>query len=329
MDSSFKISIRPRRLRKSFQIRQLVQENRLHPSNFVFPLFLEEGSKIKNPVKSMPGIFRFSIDTALFEIEELLNLGICAVDLFGIPNAKSDDGHTALDPNGILQRSIKEFKKHFPELCIMTDVALDPFTEHGHDGIVKNGEILNDETVSVLCKMALSHADAGADFVAPSDMMDGRVKAIRDTLDSYGFSQTGIVAYSAKYASSFYGPFRDALNSSPKFGDKKTYQMNPANSREALREVSLDLQEGADIILIKPGLSYLDIVSQVRNFIDLPLAVYNVSGEYSMVKAASEKGWIDGERIMMEMLLSMKRAGADIIFTYFAKEASHIIKRGY
>jgi Delta-aminolevulinic acid dehydratase len=248
-----------------------------------------------------------------------------AVDVFGIPAEKSDDAREAYHDNGIVQRAVRAIKKEFPELCVMTDVALDPFTTHGHDGLVSDGKILNDETVDVLARMALSHAVAGADFVAPSDMMDGRVAAIREELDDNGFTHVGIVAYSAKYASAFYAPFRDALNSAPKFGDKKTYQMNPANSDEAIREIELDIQEGADIVMIKPALAYLDIVRRAKETFHVPIAVYNVSGEYAMVKAAEHQGWIDGERVMLEMLLSMKRAGASLIFSYFAKEVAKLL----
>ncbi len=316
---------RLRRLRQTRAIRELVAETVLRKEDFVFPIFICEGENIAEEIPSMPNIFRFSIDNALRECEELLRLGIVAVDVFGIPAEKSDDAREAYHDNGIVQRAVRAIKKEFPELCVMTDVALDPFTTHGHDGLVSDGKILNDETVDVLARMALSHAVAGADFVAPSDMMDGRVAAIREELDDNGFTHVGIVAYSAKYASAFYAPFRDALNSAPKFGDKKTYQMNPANSDEAIREIELDIQEGADIVMIKPALAYLDIVRRAKETFHVPIAVYNVSGEYAMVKAAEHQGWIDGERVMLEMLLSMKRAGASLIFSYFAKEVAKLL----
>ncbi len=316
---------RLRRLRQTRAIRELVTETVLRKEDFVFPIFIREGENIVEEIPSMPNIFRFSIDNALRECEELLKLGIVAVDVFGIPAEKSDDAREAYNESGIVQRAVRAIKKEFPELCVMTDVALDPFTTHGHDGLVSDGKILNDETVDVLARMALSHAVAGADFVAPSDMMDGRVGAIREELDDNGFTHVGIVAYSAKYASAFYAPFREALNSAPKFGDKKTYQMNPANSDEAIREIELDIQEGADIVMIKPALAYLDIVRRAKETFNVPIAVYNVSGEYAMVKAAERHGWIDGERVMLEMLLSMKRAGASLIFSYFAKEVAKLL----
>ncbi|NTV45158.1 MAG: porphobilinogen synthase [Chlorobiales bacterium] len=316
---------RPRRLRQSEAIRKLVEETSLSKNDLVFPIFVKDGQGLREPVPSMPGIFRYSIDTAILECKELWSLGVKCIDLFGIPEVKTEDGSEAYNDNGIIQRALRAIKKELPELCIMTDVALDPFTPFGHDGLVRNGEILNDETVDVLCKMAVSHANAGADFVAPSDMMDGRVAAIRETLDDEGFTKVGIMSYSAKYASSFYGPFRDALGSAPQFGDKKTYQMNPANTDEAMKEMTLDIEEGADILMVKPGLAYLDIVRRAKDRFDVPIAIYHVSGEYSMVKAAAAAGWIDEERVMMETLLCMKRAGASIIFTYYAKEAAKLL----
>lgn len=316
---------RPRRLRQSEAIRKLVEETSLSKNDLVFPIFVKDGQGLREPVPSMPGIFRYSIDTAVQECKELWSLGVKAIDLFGIPEVKTEDGSEAYNDNGIIQRALRAIKKELPELCIMTDVALDPFTPFGHDGLVRDGEILNDETVEVLCKMAVSHANAGADFVAPSDMMDGRVAAIRETLDDEGFTKVGIMSYSAKYASSFYGPFRDALGSAPQFGDKKTYQMNPANTDEAMKEMTLDIEEGADILMVKPGLAYLDIVRRARERFDVPLAIYHVSGEYSMVKAAAANGWIDEQKVMMETLLCMKRAGASLIFTYYAKEAAKLL----
>ena len=277
----------------------------------------------------MPGQFRLSTDELVRECEELYALGVGAVNLFGYSIEKDELASKSYDPAGLVQRAVRAIKKAVPELCVQTDVALDPYTTHGHDGLVINGEIVNDESVEVLCKMALSHAEAGADWIAPSDMMDGRVGAIRNALDVQGFSQVGILAYSAKYASCFYGPFRGALQSAPKSGDKKTYQMDPANTREALREISLDLEEGADVVMIKPALTYLDVISRVRDTFDVPVAAYNVSGEYAMVVAAAEKGWLDRDRAMMEMLLSIRRAGADMILTYFAKDAAAYLRADY
>jgi len=313
---------RPRRLRRTSALRNLVQENRLTVNDLVYPLFVCPGVNVVEEVSSMPGSFRYSIDNAVKECQELWDLGIQAIDLFGIPEQKTEDGSEAYNDKGIIQEAIRAIKAKVPDLCIMTDVALDPFTPFGHDGLVRDGIILNDETVEVLCKMAVSHANAGADFVSPSDMMDGRIGAIRESLDETGFSDVGILSYAAKYASSFYGPFRDALHSAPQFGDKSTYQMNPGNTEEAMKEIELDILEGADIVMVKPGLAYLDIVHRTKERFDVPVAVYHVSGEYSMVKAAAAKGWLDEERVMMESLLCMKRAGADIIFTYYAKEAA-------
>jgi porphobilinogen synthase len=313
---------RPRRLRRSAAIRNLVQENTLTVKDLVYPLFVCPGTNVVEEVSSMPGSFRYSIDNAVKECQELWDLGIQGIDLFGIPEQKTEDGSEAYNDKGIIQEAIRAIKAKVPELCIMTDVALDPFTPFGHDGLVRDGIILNDETVEVLCKMAISHAEAGADFVAPSDMMDGRIGSIRQSLDESGHCDVGILSYAAKYASSFYGPFRDALHSAPQFGDKTTYQMNPANTEEAMKEVELDIIEGADIVMVKPGLAYLDIVYRTKERFDVPVAIYHVSGEYAMVKAAAANGWIDEERVMMESLLCMKRAGADIIFTYYAKEAA-------
>ena len=317
---------RPRRLRKSAAIRNLVQENILTVNDLVYPLFVCPGTNVVEEVSSMPGSFRYSIDNAVKECKELWDLGIQSIDLFGIPEKKTEDGSEAYNDNGIIQEAIRAIKAKVPDLCIMTDVALDPFTPFGHDGLVKDGIILNDETVEVLCKMSISHANAGADFVSPSDMMDGRIGAIRESLDDAGFSDVGILSYAAKYASSFYGPFRDALHSAPQFGDKKAYQMDPGNTDEAMKEIELDIMEGADIVMVKPGLAYLDIVYRTKERFDVPVAIYHVSGEYSMVKAAAQRGWIDEERVMMESLLCMKRAGGDLIFTYYAKEAAKILR---
>ncbi len=320
---------RPRRLRRSASIRGLVRETELSPRQLIYPMFVTEGKAVRECIETMPGQFRLSIDELLRECEELYALGIGAVNLFGYSIEKDELGSMSFDSGGLIQRAVRAIKKTIPELCVQTDVALDPYTTHGHDGLVINGEIVNDESVEVLCRMALSHAEAGADWIAPSDMMDGRVGAIRNALDGQGFDGVGILAYSAKYASCFYGPFRGALKSAPKSGDKKSYQMDPANTREALREISLDLDEGADVVMIKPALCYLDVISRVRDTFDVPIAAYNVSGEYAMVIAAAEKGWLDKDRAMMEMLLSIRRAGADMILTYFAKDAAAYLRADF
>jgi len=320
---------RPRRLRLTAPIRGLVRETELSPRHLIYPMFVTGGKSVREQIDSMPGQFRLSIDEVVRECEELYALGIGAVNLFGFTLEKDDLATKSYDPGGLVQRAIISIKSAVPGLCVQTDVALDPYTLHGHDGLVINNEIANDESVDVLCRMALSHAEAGADWIAPSDMMDGRVAAIRKTLDKHGFYKVGILAYSAKYASCFYGPFRGALNSAPKCGDKKTYQMDPANINEALREISLDIEEGADVVMVKPALTYLDVISRAREVFNCPIAAYNVSGEYSMVLAAAEKGWIDRDRAMMEMLLSIKRAGADMILTYFAKEAAAFLRADY
>jgi len=288
-----------------------------------------EGKSVRDHIESMPGQFRLSTDELVRECEELYALGVGAVNLFGYSEEKDELATKSYDSDGLVQRAIRTIKSAVPDLCVQTDVALDPYTTHGHDGLVIDGEIVNDESVEVLCKMALSHAEAGADWIAPSDMMDGRIGAIRNALDVHGFSQVGILAYSAKYASSFYGPFRGALQSAPKSGNKKTYQMDPANIREALKEIALDLEEGADVVMIKPALCYLDVISSVREAFDAPVAAYNVSGEYAMVVAAAEKGWVDRDSAMMEMLLSIRRAGADMILTYFAKDAAALLRADY
>ena len=320
---------RPRRLRRSASIRGLVRETELSPRQLIYPMFVTEGKAVRECIETMSGQFRLSIDELLRECEELYALGIGAVNLFGYSIEKDELGSMSYDSGGLIQRAVRAIKKTIPELCVQTDVALDPYTTHGHDGLVINGEIVNDESVEVLCRMALSHAEAGADWIAPSDMMDGRVGAIRNALDGQGFDGVGILAYSAKYASCFYGPFRGALKSAPKSGDKKSYQMDPANTREALREISLDLDEGADVVMIKPALCYLDVISRVRDTFDVPIAAYNVSGEYAMVIAAAEKGWLDQDRAMMEMLLSIRRAGADMILTYFAKDAAAYLRADF
>lgn len=313
---------RPRRNRKSAAIRNLVQENSVNVNDFIFPLFLIDGKNKKVEVKSMPGIFRWSPDLILKEIESCLKLGITTFDIFPALHDKLKDktATEAFNKKGLYLSTLRDIRKKFPEAVIMTDVAMDPYSSDGHDGLVKNGEIVNDETLDILARMAVAQAEAGADIIGPSDMMDGRVGYIREALDENGFTQVSIMSYTAKYASAFYGPFRDALDSAPKFGDKKTYQMNPANSKEALIEADLDYNEGADFLMVKPALSYLDVIQSLNQNFNLPIAAYNVSGEYSMVKAAAAKGWIDGDRVRDEILLSIKRAGASIILSYFAKE---------
>jgi porphobilinogen synthase len=317
---------RPRRNRSSAAIRTMVEENRLSVKDLLFPLFVMDGSATKTEIKSMPGIYRYTTDLLLKEIEECLNLGITSYALFPqVAEDRKDTLATESHRQGSLYlEAIHAVTIRFPEISMLTDVAMDPYSSDGHDGIVKNGEILNDETLEVLAKMAVAQAQAGSKLIGPSDMMDGRVGYLRESLDDAGFSNVGIMAYSAKYASAFYGPFRDALESAPKFGDKKTYQMNPANSREALREAELDELEGADFLMVKPALAYLDIISLLRDNTNLPIAAYNVSGEYAMVKAAAANGWIDGEKAMLESLLAMKRAGAQVILTYFAKEFAQL-----
>jgi porphobilinogen synthase len=320
---------RPRRNRQNEVIRNMVQETTLNLTDFIFPLFIIEGQNQRVAINSMPGISRFSIDTLQDEIAACVDLGIKAFAPFpGLPERLKDKYATeSHNPDNLFAKAIREVKKNFPEVVLVTDVAMDPYSSDGHDGIVENGEILNDETLEVLGKMALTQAQAGADIVAPSDMMDGRVGHIRRVLDENGFQKVGIMSYTAKYAGAFYGPFREALDSAPKMGDKKTYQMNPANSREALIEAELDTAEGADFLMVKPALAYLDIIKLLRGNSHLPIAAYNVSGEYAMVKAASERGWIDGEKAMVETLTSIKRAGADVILSYFAKEFAQYLKK--
>ena len=313
---------RPRRNRKSQAIREMVQENHLHASDFIFPLFIIDGKNQQTEVSSMPGIFRYSIDNLLKEVESCLKLGIKSFDLF--PNLeeslKDKSASESLNEKGLYLKAIKEVKSNFPEACVVTDVAMDPYSSDGHDGFVENGEIINDITLEILAKMSIAQAKAGADIIAPSDMMDGRVQYIREALDGEGFTNVSIMSYTAKYASAFYGPFRDALNSAPKFGDKKTYQMNPANQREALIEGALDMQEGADFLMVKPALAYLDVIKLMKDNFDLPIAAYNVSGEYAMIKAAAQRGWLNEEKAIVETLMGIKRAGADVILTYHAKE---------
>jgi porphobilinogen synthase len=306
----------------------MVKETIIRADDLIYPVFVKHGKGEREPISSMVGHHRLSVDELVKEAAEVSSLGIPAVILFGLPKKKDELGSEAYARDGIVQQAIAAIKERVPELAVLTDVCLCEYTDHGHCGIIKDGQVDNDTTVEILSRVALSHAEAGADFVAPSDMMDGRVKAIRDTLEGDGFKDTGILAYAVKYASSFYGPFREATDCAPQFGDRASYQMDPANAREALKEAFIDVEEGADIIMIKPALPYLDIIHQVRTHIDLPIAAYNVSGEYAMVKAADQKGWIEGEKVMMEMLLSIKRAGADLILTYFAKEVAKLIRLG-
>jgi porphobilinogen synthase len=314
--------VRLRRLRKHERIRRLVRETSLSVDDLLYPLFVRPGRGVKTPISSMVGQFQLSIDHIIEEVEEAEGLGIPGVILFGIPERKDDMGSEAYSDDGIIQRAVRAIKEGFPDFLVITDVCLCEYTSHGHCGVVEGDQILNDPTLELLAKQALSHVRAGADMVAPSDMMDGRVAIIRKALDENGYSEIPILAYSAKFASSFYGPFREAAESAPQFGDRKSYQMDFANAHEALREVRLDIQEGADIVMVKPALPYLDVISRVKQEFDIPVAAYNVSGEYAMIKAAARLGWIDGEGAMMESLVSIKRAGADIILTYFAKEAA-------
>ncbi len=319
---------RNRRLRTNDAIRSLVRETSLSPTDFMFPMFVAEGKDVNIEIPSMPGIYRRSLDLTVKEVKELWDLGIKAVNIYVkvSDNLKDNTGKEAWNKDGLMQQTIRAIKDAVPGMIVMPDVALDPYSIYGHDGIVENGQILNDATVDALTRMSVSHAEAGADFVAPSDMMDGRVFAIRKALEESGFHDVGIMSYSAKYASSFYGPFRDALDSAPGFGDKKTYQMDYANRIEAIKEALHDVEEGADIVMVKPGIAYLDIVREIKDTVNVPVAVYQVSGEYAMVKAAAEKGWLDHDKIMMEQLHCIKRAGANIISTYFAKEAAKLMQ---
>ncbi len=316
---------RLRRLRKNENLRRMVRETRLSVDNLIYPLFVTFGKGVKDEISSMPGNYRFSVDKISKEVKEAQNLGIPAIILFGIPEHKDEVGSEAYNKCGVVQEAIKAIKSATPEMIIITDVCIDEYTTHGHCGLVKGDEILNDPTLELLSKMAFTHVEAGADMVAPSDMMDGRVGFIREALDEHGFDNISIMAYSAKYASAFYGPFREAADSSPKFGDRKSYQMDPPNSDEAMREVLLDIEEGADIVMVKPALPYLDIIYRVKNELGMPVAAYSVSGEFSLIKAAGQKGWVDEERVMMESLISIKRAGADMILTYFAKEVARVL----
>jgi porphobilinogen synthase len=317
---------RPRRVRRNENIRRMVRETRLSVDNLIYPMFVVEGRGIRNPVASMPGIDQLSTDLLIKEIKEIAKIGIPAVMLFGIPAKKDSDGSDARDENGIIQRAVREIKEAIPDMYVITDVCFCEYTDHGHCGAVREGEVDNDTTLNMLAEQVVTHARAGVDMVAPSGMMDGMVGAIREALDENGFTAIPIMSYAAKYASAFYGPFREAAESSPQFGDRRGYQMDPANAREALYEVALDVDEGADIIMVKPALAYLDIIYRVREQINLPVAAYNVSGEFSMVQAAAKAGWIDGQRIMLEILTGIKRAGADIILTYAAKEVARLLE---
>jgi len=313
---------RPRRLRANEVIRRMVKETSISVDDLIYPMFVVPGENIKEEIDAMPGVYRYSVDNLVKEVKEVYDLRIPAVLLFGIPSNKDELGSEAYDDDGIIQKAVKSIKESIPQMIVITDVCMCEYTSHGHCGIVRDGYVQNDETVSYIAKIALSHVKAGADIVAPSDMMDGRVKAIRDVLDKNGYVNTPIISYSAKYASSFYGPFREAANSAPQFGDRKSYQMDPANSNEALREISLDIEEGADIIMVKPALPYLDIIRRAKDTFNIPIAAYNVSGEYSMIKAASHMGYIDEKSTVLESLTGIKRAGADIIITYFAKDVA-------
>ena len=319
--------VRPRRLRRTAAIRDMVRETSISVKDFIAPLFVKHGKGLKDPIPSMPGQYQFSVDTLVQEAEEIWELGIPSVILFGLPDAKDATGTRSWAEDGIVQMAVKALKDRLPEMVVMTDVCMCEYTDHGHCGLIVNGQVDNDGTLELLSRQAVSHARAGADFVAPSDMMDGRVAAIRQALDREGFQDTGILSYAVKYASGFYGPFRDAADSAPQFGDRSGYQMDPANAMEALKEAELDMEEGADMIMVKPALPYLDILWRVREICALPLVAYNVSGEYAMVKAAAMNDWIDGERVMMEMLVSIKRAGADLIITYFSKEAAAAMRK--
>jgi len=319
---------RGRRLRKSAALRSMVRETTLRPADFIYPLFAVHGSGVRHEIPSMPGNYHLSVDCLVREAAEAFAEGVPAVLLFGLPDSKDPTGSSSLREDGIVQQAVRALKKELPELVVITDVCLCEYTDHGHCGKIVDGRVDNDATLEILAQQAVSHARAGADIVAPSDMMDGRVLTIRNALDAGGFIETAIMSYAAKYASAFYGPFREAADSAPAFGDRRTYQMDPANSREALREVAQDIAEGADILMVKPALPYLDVVCRVRERFDVPVAAYNVSGEFSMLRAAERLGWLDGQRAMLEVLTSIKRAGADLIITYFAREAARLLSQG-
>lgn len=313
-------------MRRTPELREMFRETVLSAADFIYPLFIVEGENVKREISSMPSQFQLSIDQMLRECEELISLGVRSVILFGIPNEKDESGSGAYADDGIIQKATRAIKSKFPQMVVVTDVCLCEYTSHGHCGVVEDGYVNNDRTLELLAKEAVSHAQSGADIIAPSDMMDGRIAAIRTALDANRFESIPIMAYSAKYSSGFYGPFREAAESTPQFGDRKTYQMDLGNSDEAMREIALDIQEGADIVMVKPALSYLDVIRRTKDTFNMPIAAYNVSGEYSMVKAAAQAGWLDGEKVMMEVLTSIKRAGADVIITYFAKEAARLLK---
>jgi len=316
---------RMRRLRGTPALRRLVRETHVSPDHFVYPLFVVPGSDIRRPIETMPGMFHFSVDRLVQEARSVWELGIPSILLFGLPESKDAQGSGAYAADGVVQRAVRAVKDACPDLCIMTDICLCEYTDHGHCGVVSGGGVDNDSTLELLARTAVSHAQAGAEVVAPSDMMDGRVSRLRSALDDTGFEHTAVMSYAAKYASSFYGPFREAAQSAPRFGDRRSYQMDPSNAREALREVALDIEEGADIVMVKPALAYLDIIRRVRRRFDIPVAAYNVSGEYSMILAAAHRGWVDGDLVMMETLTAIKRAGADIVITYFAKRAAGLL----
>ena len=318
---------RPRRFRRTENLRRMVRETRLSVDQLIYPLFVMPGSGVKNPVQSMPGVFQFSVDKLIEEMRSVVELDIPGVLLFGLPERKDESGSEAHAENGPVQQAVRAIKNAWPELTVITDVCLCEYTSHGHCGILEGNEVVNDATLEILARVALSHAKAGADVIAPSDMMDGRVAAIREALDEDGFDSVAILAYSAKYCSGFYGPFREAADSAPRFGDRRAYQMDVCNTEEAIREVALDIEEGADIVMVKPAMAYLDIVRRIKEEFDRPVAAYNVSGEYSMLKAAAANGWIDGDRVMMEILTSIVRAGADFILTYFAKDAAGLLRK--
>jgi porphobilinogen synthase len=317
---------RPRRMRRTENLRRMVRENLLHVNQLIYPLFVLPGTGVKNPLSSMPQVFQFSVDMLMQELKEVVDLNIPAVILFGLPPAKDERGSGAYAEDGIVQQAVRSIKGRYPELIVITDVCLCEYTSHGHCGILQGQEVDNDATADVLAQVALSHFHAGADIIAPSDMMDGRVAVIRQALDEEGFQNAAILAYSAKYCSAFYGPFREAADSAPQFGDRRAYQMDCANADEALREVGLDIEEGADIVMVKPALAYLDIIRRVKEEYDWPVAAYNVSGEYAMIKAAAAQGWLDEQRVMMETLIAIRRAGADLILTYFAKDAARLLQ---
>ena len=319
---------RPRRLRKSETLRRMVRETSLSVNDLILPLFVTFGRGVNKPITSMPGHYQLSVDNLVKEAKEIVKLGIPGVILFGIPEEKDESGSEVHNPKGVVQEAIKRLKDKAPDLVVITDVCMCEYTSHGHCGVIVEGDVDNDATLDLLAKEALSHAEAGADMVAPSDMMDGRVAAIREALDDNGFDAIPIMSYAAKYSSAFYGPFREAAESTPQFGDRRSYQMDPGNSNEALREVALDIEEGADIVMVKPALPYLDIIRRIKDEFSYPVAAYNVSGEFSMIKAADKMGWMDGECAMMESLLSIKRAGADMILTYFAKDAAKVLREG-